>query len=267
MSLFFIFLVQEKAFLCNASLVKKGDVTSYLYYYGKVVSSEQAFVYTQVPGKLLRYLVKEGDRVKKGDVIALLDRDIPGTKTEPVRIKSPVSGYVGILYLSKGEMVTPQVPVALVYGKRASVEMDVPVDLLVRIRKNADAVIIAQEKELSGYVASVSSAADPRTGLGKIRINVKGGLVVGDLVAVKIALKKSRDVLYVPIGSLVERKGKFYVFVYRNGRVRAVEVKPGVEGEGAVEVSGKLSVGDTVITKGASGLYNGARVRIKGEVR
>ncbi len=265
--LILIFFVGEKAFSCNASLVKKGNVVSYIYYYGKVISSEQAFVYTQMPGKLIRYMVKEGERIEKGDVIALLDRDIPGTKTEPVKVKSPISGYVGILYLSKGEMVTPQVPIAMVYGTKARIELDLPAGVLIKVRKNAEAVVVTEDGEFKGYVSSVSSAVDPRTGLGKVRVEVKGGVMVGDMVAVKIVVKKKKNVFYVPVESLVERKGKYYIFIYNNGKVKAVEVEPGIEGEGIVEIKGRINEKDTVITRGAHGLYDGARVKIKGEVK
>ena len=46
-----------------------------------------------------------------------------------------------------------------------------------------------------------------------------------------------------------------------------VEVKTGIEGKGLVEVEGDLMPGDTVITLGAEGLYEGADVEIKGEVK
>ena len=267
MILFLLLNTTERAFLCEATTVKRGDVYSFIYYYGKVTSAEQAYVFTSVPGKLIKYTVKEGEWVKKGETIALLDRDIPGVNTEPVKVNSPINGYVGILYLHKGEMVVASSPVALIYGARSLVELEVSGSVLPYIRRGAPAYIPTEHGEIKGFVSSVSSALDPRTGMGKVKVSAGGGLVIGDMVPVKIVKKRARNVLYVPDKSLVEREGRYYVFKLLKGKVKQIEVKKGVEGEDIVEIEGNIAEGDTVITTGAFGLYNGARVKLQEKER
>ena len=266
MFIFFLIFNAQKLFLCEASVVKKGDVESFIYYYGRVTSSEQSYVFTSIPGKLIEYTVKEGNWVQKGETIALLNRDIPGVNTEPVKVTSPINGYVGILYLHKGEMVVSSSPVALIYGTRAVVELDVGTSIFPYIRRGAKAYVETDFGLYKGYVISKSSAVDPRTGLGKVKVNVKGGVIIGDMVPVKIVTKEAKNVLFVTEQSIVKREGNYYVFKYVKGKAKQVKIRKGIEGEGIVEIEGEITEGDTVLTKGAYGLYNSAGVKIRGEV-
>ena len=55
--------------------VEKRDVSSTIYSTGKVVSVEEKNIYTDLEGKVVAILVQEGDKVKKGDVLAELESE------------------------------------------------------------------------------------------------------------------------------------------------------------------------------------------------
>lgn len=262
---------QEKGvrkFLVGASIVKKGYVAEYVYAVGRVTSDKEALVYPSMPGKLIKYLVKEGARVKKDQVIALLDRDIPGVKTEPLKVKSPIDGIVAIEYGKVGQMMIQSSPVALVIGDKKWIEFGVSSKDFEKIKVGQDAFVETERGEFKGKVVRKSHAIDPMSGVAKLNVEVyDGDLILGSWVNVKIAVNKKQNTMYVPLEAIVERGDKTLVFKYSGGMAEAVEVETGIQGEGIIEIKGNLQPGDTVITLGAEGLYNGAEVDIKGEVK
>ena len=258
----------EKKFLVNASTIKKGYIAEYVYSYGRITSDKEALVYPTMPGKLIKYLVREGERVKKDQVIALLDRDIPGVKTEPLKVKSPIDGIVTVEYGKIGQMMVQSMPVAMIVGDKRWVEFGVSAEDFRKIKVGQRAFVKEGENRYQGRVVKRSFGIDPMTGTGKVYIEVpKANLLPGATVKVEVAVRENKNALYIPVDALVEREGKVYVFKYKEGKAHMVEVETGIEGKGLVEVKGNLVPGDTVITLGAEGLYEGADVEIKGEVK
>lgn len=255
-------------FLCDGSIITRGDVYKWAVYFGKVYSKKQAYIFTDLPGKLIKYTVKEGDFVKKDQVIALIDRSIPGVRMEPLRVKSPIDGRVGILYFKKGEMVLQSKPLALIYGVNQIVEVELTPSVLRKVKIGAISLIENEGEVLKGNVISVSKAVDPLTMTGKVRIgNLPPVLTIGDIVKVKIAVSRRSNVLRVPKEAVVEREDKTKIYIYKNGRVKEVEIKKGLEGDRYIEIldvlKGRVEVGDTVITRGAEALFDGASVELR----
>jgi HlyD family secretion protein len=66
----------------QVELVKKGNLSLSLNLMGDIKGSEEVDVFPKAPGKLMELKVKEGDRVKKDQVVAVVDRDVDGMKFE-----------------------------------------------------------------------------------------------------------------------------------------------------------------------------------------
>jgi HlyD family secretion protein len=63
----------EKTFTVQAEEVEKGDLTSVVTAYGKIVPRTDVQISAYVPAKIVKLPVKEGDRVKRGDLLVQLD--------------------------------------------------------------------------------------------------------------------------------------------------------------------------------------------------
>jgi len=54
---------------------EKGKINEFISLTGDIHGHKEVNVYAKVPGKLIKKIKNEGDRIKKGQVVALIDRD------------------------------------------------------------------------------------------------------------------------------------------------------------------------------------------------
>ena len=57
---------------------RQGEIMDKIHLSGSVVPFEMVNVFSKAPGKIAKFAVEEGSRVKVDDVIAYIDRDEPG---------------------------------------------------------------------------------------------------------------------------------------------------------------------------------------------
>lgn len=265
----FIFAKQsERAFGIKVVTLRKGNISKFVPLYGQVLSKKMGYVFTPMPGKLLRFTKKEGDFFKKDEIIAYVDRNIPGVRTQPLVIKAPFDGIMAITYAHEGDLVSQAKPLALFYSKEKYIEVVTVSSNLSQIKRGMECILGVKGEKGRGIVESVSYGVDPMTKTGKIRIKVikDNGLILGDIISVSIAIKKMSDVFVVPLESVVEEDGVYYVFSVDGGRAKSIPVRIGIISENRVQISGKgLKEGQKIVTRGALGLYDGAVVRIEEE--
>lgn len=255
--------------------VTRGHIAKTISFTGNIVGQEQVNVHPiEETGRLTRYLVKEGDRVSRGEPIALVDRSITGMEFKPARITSPISGVVGMLYLDKGAMISPQIPVAMIVDmdkvkvEIRVVERDLPViHTGQRARVRVDAY---PDTTFSGELSRLSPVVDPlsKSARGEIMVNNPHRLLKpGGFAKVDVVVEEHKDVLVVPEKAILERAGKEILFVDDGDHAREVEVETGLAEGGVVEVVKGLEGGELVIVLGNYGLRDGAKIIKKQEAR
>lgn len=242
----------------------KGYIAERLTYYGTVAGAKEAQIFPDMPGKLIEYKVKEGQRVSKDQVIALLDRSIPGMNYEPLVVKSPISGIVAFTYARPGQMCAPQMPIALVVdNSRLEVQADVPPDELPLIKAGQKAIIYTDGDSVIAKVKSVSAAVDPMRKVGQIKVAASSSkLCSGMLVKVDVILREAKDAVIVPSSAVVKSDGKTFVFVVEDGVARQREVKLDIEDNNQYAVVSGLQPGETIVVEGAEGLSDGQPVEV-----
>lgn len=98
--------VKERVIPVEVEVVKTSPYTPILNYTGEVKGVEEIDIFPKASGKLVEMKVKEGDRVKKDQLVAIIDRDITGLDYKLAETTSPVEGIVGKVYLDKGAQVS-----------------------------------------------------------------------------------------------------------------------------------------------------------------
>ncbi len=250
---------------------EKGDIAQILEYTGDIAGQEQVQVHPiEETGRLIKYLVKEGNKVKKGDVIALVDRSIKGMEFQSAKITSPISGTVAMLFLDKGAMVAPQIPIAMIANiNRVKVEIQIVEKELTRIKKGQSArakVDAYPDKTFAGRLTELSPAINPlsKTAKGEIIIKNPGHLLKPGMFArVELIVDKHKDVLVVPNKAVLKQEDKEIVFVDAGSIARERKVKTGFKDKNYTEIISGLELGEPVIVLGNYGLIDGAKIRVK----
>jgi len=120
----------------------------------------------------------------------------------------------------------------------------------------------------TGVVASVGVAVDTGSRAVPVRVTVtspKRALRLGESVYGVIATGTRPDAVVVPVEALVpgDAPGSYRVFVVdRNGIAHARDVQVGGRTESEVEITSGLVGGETVVTQGAFGMQDSARVKL-----
>jgi HlyD family secretion protein len=204
--------------------------------------------------------------------------ELSAEQSEPLKIISPVDGYVLNVYEESARIITPGTPIMEVGDPR---DLEVEIELLssdaVGVAPGAD-VLIEQwggEAPLRGRVSVVEPGAFTKiSALGveeqRVRVRVDfldpmpPGKELGDRyrVEARIVTWRGNDVLQVPTGALFRRGNDWMTFVVENGKAVLRKVEIGHNNGIASEVQSGLSQGDTVVIHPPDTLKDGASVAL-----
>ena len=249
--------------------VVKGDLKEIVSYTGDIKAKERIEVYPRVSGKIIKKNVVEGNRIKKGQTIALVDRDEPGFKFEPAPVDSLLAGIVGRVYVDLGAKVTPQTPVALIVDMdRVKVKINVIERDLPKIKIGQEAQIRVDaypETVFTGKIWKISPVVDLETRTAPIEIlisNPKHLLKPGMFARTTIVVKESKNTLIIPRDALIKEEDSTSIFVVKNNQALRKEVTTGMRQENLIEIKNNLNAGEEVIVMGKTRVKDGDLVRV-----
>ncbi len=238
---------------------------------GTITAREEANAYSKVPGKLLRYVKAEGDRVAKDEVLAWVERDEIGLTFEPAPVRAPIAGLVAQRFLEIGAAVVPGgTPVALVVNPA---ELEVVVNVIerdasrVRTGQTARVRVTGYPGEtFPGTVSRVSPVVDrvSRTTRVVLALAPAGGkLRPGMFADVDLVVGSRPASLLLPQEALLKQNQQVYVYLVVAGdQVQRREVTPGWAQGGEVEVLDGLTAQDRVVVEGQTRLTPGSRIQV-----
>ncbi|HEX2866503.1 MAG TPA: efflux RND transporter periplasmic adaptor subunit [Ignavibacteriales bacterium] len=186
-------------------------------------------------------------------------------KTE---IRAPFDGTVGLKAISEGSFISPSDRIATLQNLNpVKIDFSIPEKYYSTVKTGTQINFRIQgsDKDFSGKIYAVEPKIDPSSRSLQIRAicrNDKAEIYPGAFANIEIVLREIPDALLVPTQSLVpDLKGQ-KVFVARGGRALSVPVKTGIRQEKTIQITGGLSVGDTVITTGLLQIRPNMPVRI-----
>jgi membrane fusion protein, multidrug efflux system len=186
-------------------------------------------------------------------------------------IRSPMDGVVSARPVNAGDVV--QVGSALftvVDPTSMRLKAAVPANDLDQVHLGAPVQFDVRgypDAAFDGRISKIEPVADPATRQVGIQVSLPndGGRLVGGLFADGRIDVQTATGLVVPFGAVTESGGPPSVLRLRNGRAEQVPVETGLRDERAelVQVTGKLAVGDTLLTGAAQGVAPGSVVRVQ----
>ena len=187
-----------------------------------------------------------------------------------LHVRTPLSGVVAALTVSPGERVTAGQALAdVVDPARIQVVAPVPAASLGEIRAGQGATlrVAGSPTEWPATVTQVGATVDSLSNTAQVVVHPRApaaALRPGVGVTIRIRTLVHRNVLVVPASALVLVGSAPTIFVVGRdsiARARAVIVR--ARSADLVEVSGDFAAGDRVVTVGAYGLPDSARVSLR----
>ena len=263
--------VSKDVFIVKTETVQKRDLKHQLITSGSIKALEEAVIYPRINGKLQRNLLREGDNVRKGQTIALIDRDEVGAKYEPVVVPSTLSGVVAKIYRDPGENVTTQTPIASVVNQSVlRIKVDVPERYVREIYKgqlaslSVDAYPDQQFEAKLDVISPVVDSLSRSVAVEFRAANSKNLLKSGMFARVDISLKEVKNVLSVSKKSIYEDEdGKNYVLVPSDDKATAVrkDVTVKFKNNNNWQIEG-LNEGDEILGF-VYGIKDGSKIEIQ----
>lgn len=177
-------------------------------------------------------------------------------------ISAPINGYIKARLVNEGQYVEVGQPLFTI---TQSQKLQLRADISERYYKDLKNITSAnfripyydavyQLSELDGKLISYgkSASSDGFYIPVSFEFNNVGNIVPGSYVEVYLLGKPRADVLSVPVSSLIESQGLFFVYIQLNADdYKKQEVKLGASDGQNVEILSGLKTGDKVVSKGA----------------
>ena len=238
---------------------------------GTMMAENQTEVPAKVPGKIIKYLLEEGDWVEKGQNVVSIDRDEIGVEFKEAVLDAPISGWLTKRYFDTGAHVAPGMPLFQISDyHQVKLVVQVPEAEISRVKKGAAARVSIDawpDQTFSGRVSRLSPTVDnlSRTTKAEIAIN-NAGLKIrpGMYARASINIKRHLKGIVIPSTAIIERDAGSQVFVAENGQAVVRQIAVDLDmGETSAIRSG-LAFGDKLIVAGQHSVAQGSAVEIVG---
>jgi len=237
---------------------------------GDVLARNQVTIYPTVGGKLVEALFGIGDRVNRGDVVAMVDPSRPGEVYSRSPVASTVSGTILQAPFNIGDTLTTQSAVYVV-GDLSSllVETFIPERFVAVVRQGLSASLWFEAipgETFGAEVVEINPVLDPASRTMRIRLrftNPDPRIKAGMFATISLVTNRRINVPVIPRMSVINTYGSWIVFVIDERNIaRRREVTLGIDNEEFFEVLGGVSMGDKVVSSGQNFLSDGDLVRI-----
>jgi multidrug efflux pump subunit AcrA (membrane-fusion protein) len=259
----------------NAAVVRTtevvlGTIENSVVINGDVLAAGQVTIYPTVAGKLTEIRFRVGDRVGRGQIVAMVDPSRPGEVFSQSPVISTISGTVLQAPLHPGDTVTTGSAV-FVIGDLSVLEIEtfVPERYANAARRGLAAQVSLEALPGETFPASVyevSPVLDPASRTLRIRLRFDRPderIRAGMFATVSLVTNSRRDVPVIPRSSVINTYGSWIVFVVDDdNRARRKVISLGLENETSIEVLGGVETGDRVVSVGQNFLTDGDPVRV-----
>jgi multidrug efflux pump subunit AcrA (membrane-fusion protein) len=260
----------------KVQVVKTSPLIEALDLTGDIAGIEEIDVYPKASGKVVEIKVKEGRRVKTGQVLAVVDRDIDGVKFQPAEITAPVAGIVGRVYVDKGARVSPPDPgpgmgtavLRIVNMDQVKVVVHVIEKDFAKIKLNQAAEIAVEaypDEKFSGRVTLISPTISSITRTAAVEITIPNRdhrLKPGMFAQVDVIISKKDDAILIPAYAVIEQSEMRKVMTVVGGKAKSELIELGVDRGELVEIASGLKQGDSLIVAGHHRISSGDLIRI-----
>src|SRR6266849_5476476 len=256
------------------------DVAATLRLPATVSPLQQTTIYAKVSGYLKSIHFDKGDRVKQGQILAVIDapeieQQYEQALADYTKVRAPYDGVVTARFADPGALIqgatssaTQAVPLFTIMDvSTLRFYVNVPQEDAPFVKKGTPATIVLKEpaqKTIETTVTRSTMSLDPSTRTMLVEIDILNpgeALVSGMFVEVVLSLRQHRDALVIPPAALVADNSSKAVFVVDQGVAHKVSVTTDIDDGVWVEVTSGLTGAEDVVVVGKSQLVDGKPVK------
>ena len=250
--------------------VSLGTIEKSIIINGEILARNQVTIFPTVAGRLVQVNRGIGDRVNRGDVVAMIDPSRPGEVFRESPVISTVSGTVLNAPFHVGDTVTTQSGVYIV-GDLSSllVETFIPERFVASVSQGMRAVLWLEAipgETFNAQVREVSPVIDSVTRTLRVRLeftNRDPRIKAGMFATLSLITNRKVNVPVIERISVINTYGSWIVFVIdENNIARRKEVILGIDNEDFLEILSGVEIGDKVVSAGQNFLSDGDPVRV-----
>jgi len=254
----------------RATEVVPGTIEKSIIINGEILARNQITIFPTVGGRLVELRVGIGDRVGRGDVVAMIDPSRPGEVYSRSPVTSTVAGTVLNLPFHIGDTVTNQSGV-LIVGDLSSllVETFVPERFVASVRQGMRAFLWFEAipgERFDAEVFEVNPVIDPVTRTLRVRLRFlkpDARIRAGMFATISLVTNRKTNIPVIPRMSVINTYGSWIVFVVdENNIARRRVVNLGIDNEEFIEVLEGVSLGEKIVSAGQNFLSDGDPVRL-----
>lgn len=239
--------------------VKLGSIDTTIKAAGRLSENlnKTAKVASTLEGRIIKLNFDLNDRVKAGDVLALIQT--PELLGKPLELKAPIDGVIIERKSTVGELVDK---VSAIYTISDPADLWVIAEVkerdiaAVKIGQDATFKVLAYPgEEFHGKVVRLGNQIEADSRTLEVRIetdNADGKLKAGMFADVEITTTIMKDIIVIPDTALQSDGDQQVVFVViGENKFEKRVVTLGMEQRGHVQILDGLKVGDQIVTEGS----------------
>jgi len=250
--------------------VAPGTIEKSVIINGEILARNQVTIFPTVGGSLVESYRGVGDRVNRGDVVAMIDPSRPGQIYLRSPVVSTVSGTVLQASYSIGDTLTTQSPVFVV-GDLSSlfIETNIAERFVASISLGMRAVLWFEAipgETFNAEVTEINPVLDPASRTLRIRLRFLTAdprIRAGMFATISLVTNRKINIPVIPRLSVISTYGSWIVFVVDENNIAIRrEVTLGIDNEEFIEVLSGLNIGENVVSTGQNFLSDGDLVRV-----
>lgn len=196
-------------------------------------------------------------------------QDLIKAQISKTELHAPFTGVVGLRNVSEGSFVSNSTIItSLQQVDPIKIDFSVPEKFIANVNsgKEIEFTIDASDEIYSGKIYALESKIDALTGSIKVRAlspNPKRVLYPGSFAKINLKLFPNKSCLMIPAKSTMPILEGEQVFILKNGKAKAVDIKTGYRTEREIEIIKGLAENDTLVTTGLLQIKDGMPIRVK----
>jgi membrane fusion protein, multidrug efflux system len=196
-------------------------------------------------------------------------QDLIKAQISKTELRAPFNGTAGLRMVSEGAFVSNSTIItSLQQVDPVKIDFSVPEKFIPNLSKDMeiDFTIDGRDEHYTAKIYALESKIDASTRSIRIRAlcpNPNKALYPGAFAKINLKLFPNKPCIMIPARATVPLMDSEQVFVLRDGKAKAVDIKTGYRTENEVEILEGLAENDTVVTTGLLQIKDGMPIKVR----